>query len=479
MSSRKDKIWEEFKVLPASEEHKTARVECLHCGKCFAHQGSSRLKSHIFGGSGVAKCLSVAASVVDKHRAVVASSVQSSQPSIRNVFGTSSTTAADEAVADFIFQEGIAFHKTETGAFKRMLGAVSKCPGYLPPKRTRLSTTLLNDAYSRSQVKVQPLLDAATASRGNSAGYSLCSDGANDVTSRPLVNVVFMSASGNVFLRAHDTSGKPKTSKFLAKLITRHIEDIGPDNCVLVVTDNAANCKGAGARIEIKFPHITWVGCLAHCSDLMLKDIGGLSWVQPLLSAIRAGFKFIRSHSQPLALYRKHSSKELLMPGETRFGSLFLMLQRYLDVQQSLKALFADPDWAAWVEAQGSKKQAKAEKARRDLGRKSNAKLAKAIVAATEPIVKLLRMADSQVPCTGKVYHTVWSLKELLLTSGLSTVDMLEVCIHPSSRMIPKGTRRAAVRYAPYQPCTLCAGHHATHALVVLLFCVLTGLWRQ
>lgn len=425
VSRQKDPVWAEYVLLPA-ENGKAARVQCIHCDHTFAQSGATRLRSHIIGGVGVTKCAQAPDEVVAKYSGRV--TAVRSQPSILAAFGSSRVLTADAAVADFVFEEGLAFAKVESPAFKRMLSAVSKCPGYSPPKRTRLSTTLLGDAYDRSKVKVQPIVDAATSSVGNTPGYSLCSDGATDITSRPLVNVVLTSASGNVFLNAHDTSGKPKKAKFIADLLADHLEALGPDHCVLVVTDNAANCKKAGQLIEERYPHITWTGCLAHCMDLMLKDIGQLGWVAPLITDVKQVFTFIRKHSQPLALYRKHNPNlALITPGDTRFGSNFIMLERFLAVVKPLQAMLSDPEWDEWVHDQGKKVQARAEAARKTIRSKSTKRLVRALVPAIEPMVKLLRMADSEVPCTGKVYHNVWSLKQLLLDSALSTVNQMEV----------------------------------------------------
>lgn len=103
------------------------------------------------------------------------------------------------------------------------------------------------------------------------------------------------------------------------------------------------------------------------------------------------------------------------------------MLECFLIVIKPLKAMLSDPDWEEWVREQGKKTRARAEAAHKTIRSKSTKKLVKALVPTVEPMVKLLRMADSEVPCTGKVYHNVWSLKQLLLDSKLSTVNQMEV----------------------------------------------------
>ena len=149
---QRDPVWAEFVCLPA-ENGRAARVHCIHCEHTFAQSGATRLRSHIIGGVGVGKCVQVPDEVVAKYSGRV--TAVRTQPSILAAFGSSRVLAADAAVADFLFEEGVAFVKVESPAFKRMLSAVSKCPGYSPPKRTRLSTTLLDDAHGCSKVKVE------------------------------------------------------------------------------------------------------------------------------------------------------------------------------------------------------------------------------------------------------------------------------------------------------------------------------------
>ena len=56
--------------------------------------------------------------------------------------------------------------------------------------------------------------------------------------------------------------------------------EVGLENVVQVVTDNASNCKAMGTMVEAEFPRIVWTPCVAHCLDLLMEDIGRLPWVQ-------------------------------------------------------------------------------------------------------------------------------------------------------------------------------------------------------
>ena len=71
---------------------------------------------------------------------------------------------------------------------------------------------------------------------------------------KPLINVLGVSATGAVFLSAHDYSDKFKTGMNIAKLPLKNIEAIGPYNAIQVITDNAANCKVAKQSLKINNP---------------------------------------------------------------------------------------------------------------------------------------------------------------------------------------------------------------------------------
>ena len=54
------------------------------------------------------------------------------------------------------------------------------------------------------------------------------------------------------------------------------VEEIGEENVVQVITDNAFNYVNAGIRLMEKRRKLWWTPCVAHCIDLMLEGIGKL-----------------------------------------------------------------------------------------------------------------------------------------------------------------------------------------------------------
>lgn len=80
--------------------------------------------------------------------------------------------------------------------------------------------------------------------------------------------------------------------------------------------------------IEEKYPEMTWVLCAAHTLNLLLKDIGKMSFVQPTLIEANHIVKFIREHQFTYALFRTKSDKCLKIFCATRFATSYYVLER-------------------------------------------------------------------------------------------------------------------------------------------------------
>ena len=101
----------------------------------------------------------------------------------------------------------------------------------------------------RERAKINSALGKFTNDWSN-YGVSIVFDGWTNAKGKSLINILGVSASGVVFLLAHDYSNHYKTGINIAQLLLETIQMIGPYNVIQVIRDNAANCKAAGAIIE-------------------------------------------------------------------------------------------------------------------------------------------------------------------------------------------------------------------------------------
>ncbi|KAL6318501.1 hypothetical protein AAG906_000579 [Vitis piasezkii] len=124
------------------------------------------------------------------------------------------------------------------------------------------------------------------------------------------------------------------------------VEEIGEENVVQVITDNASNYVNAGMRLMEKRRKLWWTPCATHCIDLMLEDIGKLNVHATTLSRARQVVKFIYGHTWVLSLMRTFTKNhELLRPTITRFATAFLTLQSLYKQKQALIAMFSSEKW--------------------------------------------------------------------------------------------------------------------------------------
>jgi hypothetical protein len=122
---------------------------------------------------------------------------------------------------------------------------INKAPkGYKSPSYEKAKTVLLD----KEREKIQRALTRFTKDWGD-FGVSIVSDGWTNVRNQYLINVLGVSATGAVFLAAHDSS-IITSSQNIAKILLKTINNVGPSNLIQVITDNAAICKGAGKIIE-------------------------------------------------------------------------------------------------------------------------------------------------------------------------------------------------------------------------------------
>ncbi|KAK9811323.1 hypothetical protein WJX72_001847 [[Myrmecia] bisecta] len=221
---------------------------------------------------------------------------------------------------------------------------------------------------------------------------------------RPLLNFLLVTPKGAVFHSALDTSGEEKSAVFIAKQLSDIIDEIGPEQFVQVVTDSAASCKAAGALIEARYPSITWSPCAAHCLDLALADIGKLPWVQQRITQCSKLVKFILNHHGTLAIFRQHAELELLRPGDTRFATSFIMMSRLLELRGALEKTVVSDAWRVWC-AKNGRHQVIIDKVRKWVRKRAWWEKVEQLVDLSRPIVKLLRLADSNAAVMGKMYY--------------------------------------------------------------------------
>ena len=148
-----------------------------------------------------------------------------------------------------------------------------------------------------------------------------------DGKSRCLINFLVNSLAGTWFMKSIDAFDTITNGELMFKYLDEVVEEIGEENVVQVITDNAFNYVNAGMRPLEKRRRLWWTPYAAHCIVLMLEDIGKLNVNATTLSRARQVVKFIYGHTWVLSLMRTFTKiHELLRQTITRFATAFLTL---------------------------------------------------------------------------------------------------------------------------------------------------------
>jgi hypothetical protein len=221
-------VWDHAKVHSKSGSNRV--IDCNYCDRKNWTVAATRFQQHLghIKGQGVTVCPGVPEDVkaLFAEKPAVQASTSQRQVTMGALVQPQLKAAADDAMAEFYYFNGIAFNTASSLAYKRMAAAIARAgPGYVPPTAWRLRTCLLEGCYSRVEAAVQEL-------RGKDlrAGFSLCSDGWTDTAGHPLVNVMWSSPDGCIFLSSHAAAGDIKSAEWLAELMGKKIEEVCSSN---------------------------------------------------------------------------------------------------------------------------------------------------------------------------------------------------------------------------------------------------------
>lgn len=216
------------------------------------------------------------------------------------------------------------------------------------------------------------------------------------------------SPKGTVFLKSIDASYITKTAERIYKMIDDVVEEVGEDNVVQVVMDNATNYKAACEMLMKTRKKIYWTPCAAHCIDLMLEDFEKKIPIHT--EAIYKGRKittFIYGRPSLVSLLQQHTKgRDLVRPGLTRFATSYLTLGCLNDNRGSLVGMFTSAEWK-------TTKYARSQEGRFIEDAVLDKEFWKNVVFVLKgafPLMKVLRLVDSddfEDPPMGKIYEAM------------------------------------------------------------------------
>ncbi|WKA11308.1 hypothetical protein VitviT2T_028819 [Vitis vinifera] len=247
-------------------------------------------------------------------------------------------------IGRFMYSKGLSFNTVNDPYWFPMIDVVANFGlEFKPPSMHELRTWILKEEVNDLSIIMEDHKKA-----WKQYGCLIMSDGWTDGKSRCLINFLVNSLASTWFRKSIDASDTIKNGELMFKYLDEVVEEIGEENVVQVITDNASNYVNAGMRLMEKRSRLWWTPCAAHCIDLMLEDIGKLNVHATTLSRARQVVKFIYGHTWVLSLMRTFTKNhELIHPAITRFATAFLTLQSLYKQKQALIAMFSSEKWCS------------------------------------------------------------------------------------------------------------------------------------
>nr|KAJ0205881.1 hypothetical protein LSAT_V11C500298160 [Lactuca sativa] len=265
---------------------------------------------------------------------------KSKQENMSNVIRKEHMIRVKEYICRRAYECVIPFHVFEKDSFKIMLEAVGQFGRGAPlPTRYEMGETYLKKEVERTINLLTPYKD-----EWKSNGCSIMMDAWSDRKRRSIMNLCVNSEMGTIFLSSKESSDEADTSENIHEYVESCIKEVGPENVVQIVTDNASNNIGAAKLLKEKRPTIFLTSCATHTLNLMLECINfNCAKYKKILNHAKTLTVFIYAHHKTLAMMRHFTKKrDIVRPGVTRFASVFLTLQSLANKKAQLKQIFSN-----------------------------------------------------------------------------------------------------------------------------------------
>ncbi|XP_059068694.1 uncharacterized protein LOC131056578 [Cryptomeria japonica] len=310
-------------------------------------------------------------------------------------------------VARFWIYNNIPFSIIESPYWEQMVsGLTISGKGFKSPSRYELSGPLLQDEVQNTHQLVEQ-----QRRNWERNGCTILSDGWTDSRNRTLINFLVASGGPLVFLKSIDASNQVKNAETLCNMLDEVVTEVGVQNVVQVVTDNVVAYVAIDKLLQARHPSLFWSPCVAHCLDLLLEDIGKLSWVKNVIEDGREITKYIYKHTWILELMRQHTDgKDLVRSGVTRFATNFLNLQSLLCALPNLERMFVSERWLQNPYC----RKPEAEKVVKAVFDDRFAKSMEEIINLSKPLVRVLRMVDEDKNPIRYLYEVMDKAKEVI-----------------------------------------------------------------
>ena len=132
-----------------------------------------------------------------------------------------------------------------------------------------------------------------------------------------------------------------------------------------------------------------------------METFDACSWIQPVVEDVMFIKNFIMNHGMRLVMFNDHCHLKLLSVAPTRFASAIIMLRRLKLIKNGLQQMVISPNWGTYRGDDKTKAASVKEKLLND----SMWDDIEYILAFSEPIYEILRLADTDKHCLHLMYE--------------------------------------------------------------------------
>jgi Protein of unknown function (DUF 659)/hAT family C-terminal dimerisation region/BED zinc finger len=244
----------------------------------------------------------------------------------------------DREIARAIYASGCPLSLTENEHWVKALRSLR--PAYDPPSRYLLSNRLLEDEFNAVRKTVKGTI-------ANAPCLSLLSDGWTNVRGDGIINFMICTPKP-IFYKSIATDANRHTAEYISEKMISVLREVGAENFLAIVSDNAANMKASWKIIQKTFPHIYCYGCIAHGLNLLIGDVCKLPSLLTILDNVKEIVLYVRRHQVVNATVTKNQQKQkgtttrLQLPVVTRWGSNVHCLKSLVNTKAALQTTFID-----------------------------------------------------------------------------------------------------------------------------------------
>ncbi|XP_068466227.1 uncharacterized protein [Phaseolus vulgaris] len=164
------------------------------------------------------------------------------QITINNMFKKGLREEACQAIVRFFYNNVIHFNVAKSEEFTAMFDLVSRHGlGFKPPSYHDIKVKYLKEEVTNTSLALHSHRD-----EWKKMGCTIMIDGWTDKKRRTIINFLVNNPKGTVFLKSIYAYAISKTAEKVFEMMDNIVEEVGEDNVIQVVTDNAANYKVVG-----------------------------------------------------------------------------------------------------------------------------------------------------------------------------------------------------------------------------------------